>query len=354
MADMIQNIPLLTASVLGFCVSLFVAQSWLPSVRAVCLSPVAAITSFEIYRFVTAPFFHAGFFHIGFNMLAWFFLGRDFERLVGTLAASYTVFLLIIPFMSLIYCVVPFVIDAVAGTNFRYECAVGFSGVLFSLLVINVHTSMAEFISVCGLFDMPSRWYPWFLAAVLQLLSPNLSLMGHVAGILVGNAVVYGMLRPLTPSDAKLTNIEDRLQLYSLPLWVAVPASTSLSGYGGGLGGGLPVTDSGSTGSSWQESVSTWFSSFRASLPAWMPGSTRQEVEIFEGQGHALGGQSGSSAHGRVPPGSRLLEEAREATAERPLARDVTADEPEAGDAKPSEAGRSVTDAASVDKNGTT
>lgn len=302
MLEAIGSPRILTLVVAGVCLVLFLGQVARARPGAICLSPERVVTRFEIYRIFTAPFFHAGFFHILFNMIAWMIIARDYERATGTLAAAYSIFVLLIPLIATVHCIAAYFIDALASTSFRRECAIGISGVLFSLLVVNVELSAGSSVNVCGLFSMPTRWYPWALAAILQLLSPSLSFLGHLSGIVLGYALVFGYLQRLSPSDYKLEDFEISTGLSGVPLWQPLTTSTGMPASGWSV---LPETNdtgepsSGGIQSRWPQ-MTSWFS--RSS-----PASGSQP---FSGQGRALGGEGSPTAAGRVPLNSRLIQEA--------------------------------------------
>ena len=51
--------------------------------------------------------------------------------------------------------------------------SVGFSGVLFALVVVDIHKSDVATRSVMGFVSVPSKWYPWALLVLLQVRSPR-------------------------------------------------------------------------------------------------------------------------------------------------------------------------------------
>lgn len=303
MLEAIGSPRLLTLFIAAFCVVLYLAQVYHARPSAICLSPIRVFTQFAVYRIFTSPFFHAGFFHILFNTIAWMIIGRDYERSTGTLAAAYSIFILLIPLIAILHCTAAFLVDALAQTSFRNECAIGLSGVLFALLVVNVEVSPGTTVNVFGLFSMPKKWYPWALAAVLQLLSPGLSLFGHLSGIILGYGLVYGYLNRLSPSDYKLEDFETVTGLASMPLWQPMTTSTGIPNAGAST---LPQTSSAFGESTSATRQSTW-----SQLTSWFSSaSTTGNEQAFSGRGRALGNGDPSAAGGRVPQHSRLIQEA--------------------------------------------
>ena len=71
------------------------------------------------------------------------------------------------------------------GQALAHQCAIGFSGVVFGLIVINNSVSHATSRSIFGLFSVPARVYPWALMVLWQLLLPSVSFLGHLTGIMV-------------------------------------------------------------------------------------------------------------------------------------------------------------------------
>ncbi|CDF34719.1 unnamed protein product [Chondrus crispus] len=319
MLEAIGSPRLLTLFIATVCVVLYLAQAYQARPGAICLSPSKVFTQLAVYRIFTSPFFHGGLFHILFNTIAWMIIGRDYERTIGTLAATYSIFVLLIPLIAILHCSAAYLIDALAQTSFRNECAIGLSGVLFAILVVNVEVSPGTSVNVFGFFSMPKRWYPWALAAILQLLSPRLSILGHLSGIVLGYALVYGYLNRLSPSDYKLEDFEITTGLASMPLWQPLTTSTGMPVAGASV---LPQTtspyvESGSAGrpSPWSQFTS-WFSS------VFSGGNDRP----FAGQGRPLGSGDPSATGGRVPQNSRLI---REAGSQSTTTKDSSAEETE-------------------------
>ena len=96
------------------------------------------------------------------------------------------------------------------------SCVVGFSGVLFALLVIFVYQfAVTEAILMAGLIPVPSTAYPWVLLFLFQFL-PHASFLCHACGIIVGFAYIHGFMHPFQLSPSKIQSIEQLAVIRSL------------------------------------------------------------------------------------------------------------------------------------------
>lgn len=90
------------------------------------------------------------------------------------------------------------------------ECAVGFSGVIFSLkVVLNYSPGVAPITTPMFLgfplpFTVETRHVCWVELLVIWVLMPSSSFWGHVSGILAGLVYVSGVLEPLFALPDKL------------------------------------------------------------------------------------------------------------------------------------------------------
>jgi hypothetical protein len=179
--------------------------------------------------------------------------------------------------------------------------AVGISGVLFALIVLALEMSRAETMSFFGLFSLPTRVYPWFLLVVLSLLSPGLSFLGHLAGIVVGYGISFGLFGAMLPSDSTLDELETYIGLKSLPLYKANPICEGDDGLSIWSHRELPAArENQAPGEGGSSQISQWFQV----LKAWFDGLRRESSrDSFPGEGHTTRGGSG------VPMSSRLLQQ---------------------------------------------
>ncbi|KAK9170207.1 hypothetical protein Syun_002347 [Stephania yunnanensis] len=207
-----EGIPFITSAIVIVCgiiylVCLFVGYD---SFAEICFWPSAVISRFQVYRIYTAIVFHGSLLHVLFNMLALVPLGSELEKIMGSLRLLFLIVLLATSnaifhlFIALLAAHNPF-------HSYDYlmnECAIGFSGVLFSMIVIETSLSGVQYRSVFGLFNVPAKWYAWILLVVFQLLMTNVSLLGHLCGILSGFAYTNGLFNYLLPGSSFYSAIE--------------------------------------------------------------------------------------------------------------------------------------------------
>jgi membrane associated rhomboid family serine protease len=138
-------IPFLTSSVVVVCgvIYLICLLTGYDTFYEVCFLPSAIISRFQVYRFYTAIIFHGSLLHVLFNMMALVPMGSELERIMGSVRLLYLTVLL-----ATTNAVLHLLIASLAGYNpfYQYdhlmnECAIGFSGILFSMIVIETSLS---------------------------------------------------------------------------------------------------------------------------------------------------------------------------------------------------------------------
>ena len=164
----------------------------------------------QFYRIFTSAFTHGSFFHLLVNMCAFIQIGAfGLEMKLGSVNFALLVFL------CTILCGTTHVILAsgmwylLGMSGYQNECAVGFSGVIFSLVVLDTAFSNIRQRDVFGLFVVNAYMYPFALIAIVQLLAPNSSFLGHLSGVVVGSLYVKGYLNKLIPSERAVDRIEN-------------------------------------------------------------------------------------------------------------------------------------------------
>lgn len=146
-------------------------------------------------RLLLASFVHLDDMHLYFNMVSFIWKGRTLERKYG----SRKFFIMIMTFavLSQVLLILMNRILAVLlwDSSLLSACAAGFSGVIFALKVLTTQNMWEESVNVLGLpITVPAQFACWVELVLIQLLVPNASFTGHLAGILVGFAFVRGPL----------------------------------------------------------------------------------------------------------------------------------------------------------------
>jgi len=200
----IRGIPLVTRSVMILCVGLFVIEfitmGYMPFVKAFCISTTSILSQFQLYRVFLAQIQHIGLIHLGMNMISYLPMAMAMERKIGSFQFFYAHML-----FSLLNSALYVLISQIFGLN---SCSAGLSGIIFSILVVDVSASMEPTQSVFGLFNVPTAIYPWAMLISMSVMMPNVSFVGHLVGILSGYLYTLGFLNRIIPSYEKVARIE--------------------------------------------------------------------------------------------------------------------------------------------------
>ncbi|CAK0779381.1 hypothetical protein CVIRNUC_004759 [Coccomyxa viridis] len=225
----LSTVPLSTRAALILCVGLYLfgILTGLGEMAAVCLNAHLFIDKLQIYRMLTAPFFHVGILHLAFNMLAFVPIGQSLERHTGTLHFTYLM-LLLMALGSVFYLTTSLAWDTVMLSRGAYSgsCAVGLSGLVFGLIAVDNAISGVTQRSIFGFFTVPAKAYPWALLVFWQLLMPAVSFWGHLGGLLAGELFVRGWLKALVPSEGSFQRAEGAAVLAPARRWECYMAHT--------------------------------------------------------------------------------------------------------------------------------
>ncbi|ETO31852.1 hypothetical protein RFI_05265 [Reticulomyxa filosa] len=187
----LDNVPPVTLLifVVNVAVHLFVYEIGLDEV---CLIPVLVFNYHEYIRIFLSPFFHGDNWHLYYNMVSLLWKGKQLEE--SPMGSNRFLFfvLIAIPATSILHLAIAQMASSFFGADqYVHQCCVGFSGILFAMKVILTYNSPG-YAEYWGL-HIPMKYLAWFELVLIQMVTPNASLLGHLCGILVGLLYVRGV-----------------------------------------------------------------------------------------------------------------------------------------------------------------
>ncbi|OVA00862.1 Ubiquitin-associated domain/translation elongation factor EF-Ts [Macleaya cordata] len=307
-----EGVPFLTSAIVIVCgiiylVCLFVGYD---SFVEICFLPSEVMSHFQVYRIYTSILFHGSLLHVLFNMLALVPLGSELERIMGSIRLLLVIILLATS-NAVFHLCIAILISYNPFHTYPYlmnECAIGFSGIVFSMIVIETSLSgvQSRRLVLCNFFDLCIFRYAWILLVVFQLLMTNVSLLGHLCGILSGFAYTYGLFNYLLPGSSFYSSIEGSSFLSS-----CVRRPKFILCTGGNPSNYIPTHSSPNATSSGLISGNIW-----RNLSSWMPQRETTSPQSaqdgrFPGRGRTLSStvnQSASAINSDSSLQARLLD----------------------------------------------
>ncbi|XP_034557377.1 rhomboid-related protein 4 [Notolabrus celidotus] len=228
----LDNIPPVTLAVLGLNVYLFLFPA--APLMKTCVSVQQAYWYGDWRRLLLSPLHHADDWHLYFNMASFLWKGKKLEQRLGG-----PWFLYMLSVFSLLTGLVYLGLEAALteltdDQSYSMTCAVGFSGVLFALKVINNHYHPGGVTYAMGI-PVSNRYASWVELVLIHITSPGTSFVGHLAGILVGLLYTVG---PLKTIMKKCAGIVTSSGFTSQPgVYYNSSGSSGYSGTNGGYSG---------------------------------------------------------------------------------------------------------------------
>ncbi|XP_036093156.1 rhomboid-related protein 4 isoform X5 [Rousettus aegyptiacus] len=202
----VNNIPPVTLATLALNTWFFLSP--LKPLHSSCLSVEKCYQQKDWQRLLLSPVHHADDWHLYFNMVSLLWKGINLERRLGS-----KWFACVVATFSLLTGVVYLFLELALAEfmdepGFRRNCAVGFSGVLFALKVLNNHYFPGGFVNVMG-FPVPNKFACWAELVAIHLMLPGASFAGHLSGILIGLMYTHGPLKKIMEACAGYTGFQD-------------------------------------------------------------------------------------------------------------------------------------------------
>jgi membrane associated rhomboid family serine protease len=164
--DLLRTTPPVTLGVMSLCCFLYGFVQVLLSIplQNFTLSPQLIWYQGQVQRIITSALFHHNFLHLAMNMMSTLAIGSLLERQIGSLRLLSTILLSIV-ITGIFYLLSARILElAFSSSSWMRQDAIGFSGVLFHLSVLecNLGTAVRNR-SVFGMVEVPSYLYPWVL-----------------------------------------------------------------------------------------------------------------------------------------------------------------------------------------------
>lgn len=173
-----------------------------------CISVDSVLFRKQWWRILYGTLEHADSLHLYYNMVSFIWKGMVLENMLGSGQFLYIVSLFSVlcggTLVGLNY-----ILGTLVDSSFFYQCAVGFSGVIFALKVLDNRYFPGQRRHIMGLdINLPSGYVVWLELVLIQLIAPNASFVGHLAGILVGLAYAHDIIKPMADLAWKLLGQE--------------------------------------------------------------------------------------------------------------------------------------------------
>ncbi|KAK8764201.1 hypothetical protein V5799_033190 [Amblyomma americanum] len=181
-----RSIPPVTAAATMLQVAIYcrlVPVTW-RSPWEVCMSVSTVLWRRQWRRIVLGQLEHADSMHLYFNMISFVWKGIILEKEMGSRRFGRVLILFFFEVGAVDLLITSFVGSLLQDDYFYYVCSIGFSGVVFALKVLK---------NVQWYQERPfPGWVVWLELLLIHIAVPGSSLLGHLAGVLVGFGYVYG------------------------------------------------------------------------------------------------------------------------------------------------------------------
>ncbi|VVU95663.1 Rhomboid family [seawater metagenome] len=152
------------------------------------LIPYLVIENGEYWRLITNCLCHGSLMHLFFNMNA---VVNCLPSLIILKDKMFKIIFSLLFFYNIIYLMSSYILKYYFyNSTLYYTPVIGFSGVLFGLIYINSHLNPYLVYEIMG-FSFLNQYSPLVVLFFSQMMGRNVSLLGHISGIISGIITVY-------------------------------------------------------------------------------------------------------------------------------------------------------------------
>lgn len=165
------------------------------------LSYESVVSQGQHWRIITSAFSHISFLHLVFNMSALWSLGvvesaKEYN-LGTTYYLQYSIILVLLSGL-LVLGLYHVLITRFKLEYYRRVTAVGYSCVVFGWMTILAVRQPSLKLSLFGLLNLPISFAPFESLVFTSIIVPQASFLGHLAGIIVGYLIGWGVVRGMS------------------------------------------------------------------------------------------------------------------------------------------------------------
>lgn len=165
------------------------------------MSYEAVITERQHWRVITSAFSHISILHLVFNMNALWSLGVV-EQLshAGLGIEFYLQYTLVLIILSafLVLALYHLLIHRFKLEYYKRVTAVGYSCVVFGWMTILSAKQPSSKLDLFGVLSLPISFAPFESLVFTSIIVPQASFLGHLAGIIVGYSIAWGLVQGMT------------------------------------------------------------------------------------------------------------------------------------------------------------
>lgn len=165
------------------------------------ISYEAVVESGQYWRVVTAAFSHISFIHLMFNMSALWSLGIIENPVHAQLGVrQYLKYTVLLVFLSgaLVLGMYHVLSHRFRMERYKRVTAVGYSCVVFGLMTILSCLQPSSNLNLLGLLNLPISFAPFESLIFTSIIVPQASFVGHLAGIIVGYLIGWGLFQGIS------------------------------------------------------------------------------------------------------------------------------------------------------------
>ncbi|XP_072111189.1 rhomboid-related protein 4 [Mobula birostris] len=198
-----ENIPPVTLITIALNAFLFLSP--MKPLLNVCINVHETWNRQDWKRLIYSPFHHADDWHLYFNMASMLYKGIHLEQRLSRIWFAYLLSVFSV-MTGIVYLILEVALaELMDDPNYKMQCAVGFSGVLFALKVLNGYYNPGGVSYVMGI-PVQQQYACWAELVAIHLIAPRSSFVGHLSGIIVGLLYIKGPLKDIMQACADIVS----------------------------------------------------------------------------------------------------------------------------------------------------